>query len=240
MDPKTKSKIKIILSFVILAVVIVVAVILWIIGIMSHQEAGLLRVCWAPTGQAVYVNDEVETRSYGFTCEGSQELRWPTGQIPITIATTDQDGATISSDSPRGRILERTIRDLNSQVGFALFRWIPEGTVSADAVVYFGEAIEARNHGDAEPTSPPGYVTHNRAGNALVASVHIRSDVESSDELLFRVLQHELLHIAGLAHDEFELSIMYPITRDELSGPMSAGHVTDVDRDLLRSLYAGE
>jgi hypothetical protein len=250
---KTRNKV----ILVVTAVLFVAAVVGVVVGVMGHREAGLLTVCWGGMdgearpglgvvpgrleGRARYLDDDVEGKNEAESCEGPTELAWPRDQIPITISTIatlgDDEPGVIAEDDPRHRVLDQAIRDLNSQVGFTLFRRIPSGTDNPSSWVHFGEGIEARQAGDAERSAPPGYVSHRILGDNLEGHVYIRSDVEASDRLLFRVLLHELLHLAGLAHDDFTASLMFPVTRDDTLEEMSTAHVTDFDRALLRRLY---
>ena len=236
---KTRNKV----ILVVAAVMFVMAVVGFIIGVTTHREAGLLTVCWDEEGRARYLGDDIEGRNEAEaeSCEGPTELAWPRDQIPITISSIatlgDGEPGLFAEDDPRHRVLDAAIRDFNGQVGFTLFRRVPSGTTEPSAWVHFGEGIEAGRHGDAEPTAPPGYVSHRISGDNLDGHVYIRSDVESADRLLYRVLQHELGHLAGLAHDDFTASIMFPVTRDDTLEEMSTSHVTDSDLALLRRLY---
>jgi len=206
---------------------VAIGLIIW--GVTHHTEGGLLEVCWAPDGEARYV--EGSERNYG-TCEGAEELVWPQEQIPLTIASLSPEGQRLDASSPQVRALQNATTDLNRQLGFELFR-VGGGLDATDADVRFGGALER-----AGASPPPGYVSHVRAGNMLRGHVNIRSDVESDARLLHLVLEHELLHLAGLAHDDFTASIMFPITHDEWgTDRMSTAHVTDWDVNLLRGLY---
>jgi hypothetical protein len=224
------------------AVVGAVAGVLLAVGICGHQEDTLLTVCWDEEGAARYIDDDIEGRNEADSCEGAEELRWAKTQIPITISSlaTLEDGSMGEADPRRERVLQQAIRDLNRQAGFGLYRWMRAGDEDVSGWVHFGLGIEARSHGDPERTAPPGYVSHARFGGKLGGHVYIRSDVESDDRLLFAVLEHELLHLAGLKHDTFTASIMFPMTRDDSGGPISTAHLTDVDRARLRALYGPE
>lgn len=217
----------------------IVAGVLLAVGIASHQEGTLLTVCWGEDGAARYIDDDIEGRNEAVACEGAQELRWEKAQIPITISSleTQIDGSLGETDPRLDRVLKAAILDLNRQTGFELFRWIPAGTVEVAGWVHFGEGIEAQSHGDAELTAPPGYVSHRLEAGKLGGHVYIRADVGADDRLLYRVLEHELPHLAGLKHDTFTASIMFPMTRDDSEGPISTAHLTDVDRARLRELY---
>jgi len=224
--------------------VAIAAIVLLVIGVSRHVEPVLLTVCWDEEGVARYIDDEIEGHNEAESCSGSEELVWATKQIPITISTIstldDGEPGIFAEDDPRHRVLDQTIRDLNRELGFELFVRRPAGTTPVSGWVHFGQGIEARQAGDSERTTPPGRVSHRREPDgSLDGHVYVRSDVESSDRLLYCVLRHELLHLAGLAHDSFTASIMYPFTRDDsIEGPMSTAHVTDRDRARLRDLYA--
>ncbi len=120
--------------------------------------------------------------------------------------------------------------DLNLQVGFTLFRMVARGQASDASVII--QALEG------EDSPPPGRVIHQRTGERLIGAVHIRSDIASVDRTLYLVAEHEYLHLAGLKHDDFTLSVMFPITREDWDlAVMGTAHVTDYDISLLQGLY---
>jgi len=216
---------------VVAALMAVAAVVLIVWGVTHHEEGGLLEVCWDEDGRAHYIEGiEGETRP----CEGPQELVWPHEQIPLTIAPVSAEGEPLGADTPQVRVLGQAITNLNRQVGFELLR-LGSGLQPSDAEARFGGALEA---GEGGVDHPPGYVSHMRLGGTeqIRASVHIRSDVESADALLHGVLLHELLHVVGLAHDDFRASLMYPRTADDWDAgyAISTAHVTDHDIGLLQ------
>jgi hypothetical protein len=217
---------------VLAAVAAALAIVLIAWGVTHHEEGGILEVCWAGDGLAQYVEGSEDDHG---PCEGAEELVWPQEQIPLTVAPVSADGQPLASDANEVRVLGQAISDLNSQVGFELFR-LGTGLQPSDAEARFGGAFLG---GAGEPSPPPGYVAHRHGvSESYRGHVWIRSDVGESSRLLYLVLQHELLHLAGLAHDDFTASIMYPLTRDEWEGgAMSTAHVTDHDVALLRSLY---
>lgn len=212
----------------------IAAIFLIVWGVTHHTEGEMLEVCWQPDGLAQYVEGSEDDHG---ACEGAEELLWPQEQIPLTLAPVSSDGQPLAADTPQVRVLGQAVTDLNRQVGFELFR-LGTGLQPSDAEVLFGGAFLG---GAGADSPPPGYVTHRNGPGAYRGHVWIRSDVDSSDRLLFLVLQHELLHLAGLAHDDFPMSIMYPFTRDEWwTGEMSTAHVTDRDVSNLQRRYRRE
>ena len=220
------------------AVLAVAAIFLIVWGVTHHTEGEMLEVCWTDDGRAGYINtSEIEAGEViNGPCERPEELAWPQEQIPITFAPVTDDGQPMAADAPEARVLGQAVTDLNRQVGFELFR-LGTGLQHSDAEVRFGGAFLG---GEGAPSPPPGYATHTRLGGATMyrGNVWIRSDVGSSDRLLFLVLEHELLHLPGLAHDDFPSSIMFPLTHDEWeTGTMSTAHVTDRDVRNLQQRY---
>jgi len=222
----------------------IAAIVLIVWGVTHHTEAGLLRVCWSG-GTARYAGG-VEGVADG-ACERPEELAWPQDQIPLSVAPVEASGEPTTPDDTRVRVLASAIADINAQVGFELLRLDPGAQDIADGRVHFGGAIWPRRGEDApgdhpadgaDQAIPAGYVVHRRLGPVLRGDVYIRSDVESVDRSLYLVCVHELLHFVGLAHDDFEASVMFPLTRDDsASDVMSAARITDFDVNLLRSRY---
>jgi len=205
---------------------VAIGLIIW--GVTHHTEGEMLQVCWVD-GEARYIDD---TEGASGSCDRPEELDWPQKQIPITVAPASADGQALGEDEDGYVALDQAITDFNRQVGFTLFRVEPE-LGSASAVARLGGAF--RSGGE---SPPPGYVTHRRVATGLRGHVFIRSDVVADSRLLHVVLLHELGHLAGLAHDDFTLSIMFPLSREEWeSGEMSTAHVTDRDKANLRHRY---
>lgn len=233
-----------------LMAVVAIGLIIW--GVTHHREEGLLEVCWEG-GVAVPVGG-IEGDADG-SCERPEELAWPQEQIPLTVAPVAATGESMGTDSPQVRVLDSTIRDINAQVGFELLRLACGDPDSADGRVHYGGAFESARDGKAvagrgdgengggakvvrNVARPAGYVVHRRVGPVLRGDVYLRSDVESVDRTLYLVGRHELLHFVGLAHDDFESSVMFPMaTDDSISEAMGTAHITDFDRALLRSMY---
>jgi len=227
-----------------MGLMVIVAVVLITWGVTHHSEEGLLEVCWE--GGVARPVGGIEGDVDG-ACERPEELVWPQEQIPLTVAAVSAMGEPMGADSPQVRVLGSTIRDINAQVGFELLRLVAGDPGAADGRVHFGgafgsgvgEASSGSPDGTREDrTIPAGYVTHRRVGATLRGDVFIRSDVESVDRSLYLVGRHELLHFVGLAHDDFEASVMFPLTHDDsISESMSTARITDFDCNLLRSMY---
>ena len=218
-------------------VVVAIVGIIW--GVTHHEEGGLLDVCWR-NDVAHYEYGSVEDTGGAEThhepCERTEKLVWPQKQIPIAIAPLSTARQPMAADSPQVRVLKQAVTDFNRQVRFELLR-VGSGLDASDAEARFGGALETAG-GEGKQVSPPGYVTHVRMGDTLRGYIFIRSDVASIDRLLFLVLQHELGHLVGLSHDDFHMSLMYPITRDDsMLERMTMAYLTDADIELLRALY---
>lgn len=222
------------------AVLTLVALGLIVWGVTTHTEGGLLKVCWH-NSIAQYLPEETEIieeiDQEHVKCDRTQELVWPKTQIPITFAPLSAEGKRLTEDSPEVRALEHATADFNRQVGFQLFG-VGSGLDATHASARFGRAFET-----GPVIIPPGAVTHVRLGRngPLRGYLDVRSDVVSDVRLLHVVLLHELGHMAGLRHDDFTLSIMYPVIQDDWQlSTMSQAHVTDADRARLRKLYHPE
>ena len=236
MDKKVN---KVITVFGAVFFVVAAALIAW--GVLHHEEVDLLRVCWVDN-KAHYVGERPVEGEIG-TCERPEELIWPQKQVPISFVPLASDGSPLAEDTPQYRVLKQTFSDSNAQVGCELFRVVASNQPSG-VQIHFGQTLET---GSEAAKRAPGYVTHTQIGNgedrSLQGHIYIRSDVESQDRMLFLVLRHEAFHIAGLEHDDFTLSIMYPLTPDEGSPnfgglpEMTAAILTDYDRARLRDLY---
>jgi hypothetical protein len=233
------------LAIIMIAAVLVAAVAalgLVLYGVLTHREGGLLLVCWDRVGYgatARYVDEGVEGSYEEGACERPRELVWAPKQIPLTVLPSEsrsgQSPRSLPEDDFRSRALKAAINDINGQLGFRLFKMVPPAPGSS-VFVFFGTPMETRREG-AVHRPPSGSVYHSRT-YSLESTISIRSDVEASNRLLHLVLVHELLHVAGLAHDNYPSSIMFPLLHDDTTDDvMRTQHISWHDRRLLRRMY---
>lgn len=153
-----------------------------------------------------------------------EDKRW--AQMPLGVSCDGYAGP------PDGdcNLVEGVVEDINRRLGYDALIFAGEGyTPEAEIVVTLGVPAE------------PGWM--DPGGDATLAysgNTYTRCDIRTSNtgttEMLVLVLHHELGHCLGLAHDDFEQSIMRPVqtpTPDRTIPPW----ITDADRSLLRSIY---
>jgi len=210
---------------------------LLIFGITRHTEGGLVEVCWVG-GKAAYVDtNQIESLEVmNEPCERPEKLVWPQEQIPLSIFAVSSEGLPLAANTDEMRVLSHAISDLNSELGFELYRLDDVLYQGGDVVVEFGGAIET---GSESRKTYPGYIQHTKysTNGYLQCCVYIRSDVVSEDRELYDVIKHELLHVPGLGHDDFPSSIMYYLTPSSWNSDNLGRRITDHDRSLLRTLY---
>jgi|PlaIllAssembly_1097288.scaffolds.fasta_scaffold00050_2 hypothetical protein len=194
----------------VVGVMAIAAIVGVVVGVSTHQEATLLKVCWSGTG----------TASYGATC--TEDLTWPRVQIPIGIEVVATQEGELRDEEMAG-VLERVVADTNAQFGFEVFELSTNPDVEVHAVAYEGNEPE-RMH-------------HNRDDNGrLMAWINIHAGMDVAT--LFAVLQHELGHVIGLAHDDFESSVMFPLIPGGELPTTLRRRFTDTDVAAIRARYA--
>lgn len=200
-------------------------------GPLHHETGGLLEVCWDETGRARYV-DGIEVEEHG-PCEGSEELRFPSAQIPLTTAIVATDGSPVKTGSQGQRIVSQAAADANSQLGFKLYAPGVIHTSKAAIIIHWGASYDIRDDG---ADTVPGYCIHRiRRPDLLRAEIFVRA--VHDDALAYRITLHELLHAAGLRDTDVPGSAMFSLTRETLMGNAQPVRIIDASRTALRDAY---
>lgn len=187
---------------------------LWIYGVSTHTEPTIQSVCWDGFGVA---HDECAHRT-----EPAEALVWPQSQMPLVYEVSMYDG----SDPSEARSTIDTAAALwNSQVGVELLRGAGANDEASVSVVWGAPIVD---NGDL------GAVTWFRRPMRARVEIYNTSNVRWS----YLIAVHELGHVLGLAHDDYEASPMWPHTRDDSTdGRMDLTVVSGDDRSALRDLY---
>ena len=204
----------------IVGITAVIAIVGIVVGVLTHHERTLLLACWG-NNTANYV--EKGTRP---NCDQPEEVIWPSKQIPITVTVLGMDGSE-TADPAFAKSMAAEVRSLDAELGMGLFSMVQSaGYVSAREVPY------ERSMGDER-----GIVVHHRDSQGQIfVDMRIVSGLDMST--FHEVVRHELLHAAGLAHDDYEESVMFPITPDYIfSTGISKRRISDADLNRLRKLY---
>lgn len=204
-----------IVMIVILVALFVAAGVGVLVGVLTHEEAGLLTACERADGVLDYAGD----------CE---DVTWDRGQFPLKVHA--------SSDNPfapgEPREATRSVIDLiNGRLGFTALEWTDD--TDADISIAIGVPQVVRTNMD----DSHGDTSHFRREDGRLACL-IRTWNTGTVEMLDKALTHELGHGLGLAHDDFEDSAVSedPLRPDGVR--LTRLRITDHDRSLLRSLYA--
>jgi hypothetical protein len=221
-----------------LAMTVVVAVLLFtpVVGFLlrcgdaSRDSGGLLRVCWVD-GEARYI-DGAEVND-GICGSRSEELLWPKSQVPLSVTAVSPDEKVLAKDSHASKLVASAVSDLDAKVGFALFAIGKDGVAESDVVVHWGVGYDIHQEG---ADALPGFFSHRwRAPAMLRADVWVRS--VSRDPVVYGVLQHELLHAAGLRDIELDGYIMDVLDTPILTSEVRPAKMLESEVMLLRSLY---
>lgn len=148
---------------------------------------------------------------------------WETTDFPLAVCVTSYNTAgevVTDADLSLGRSVVATV---NERLGFVAYRI---GDLPCRVNILVGVPAE-RGWQD------PGGVAQIRHGSCGVSIANV------TGELKFLSLYHELGHCLGLAHDEYQSSIMRPVQSVTPDGHMPPW-ISDSDRSLIRSTYLGE
>jgi hypothetical protein len=212
-----------IIMIVVLVTLFVVAGVLVVVGVVTHSEPGLIGACW--DGDSI-VRYEVDG------ADQCAELKWPEDYVlPLTVGVSAR-GA--EPDPDTWHEVSVVVSSINQRLGFEMLALDPEDA----GFCLEGHAICIEPHVPYER----GFMDHNGSAEHFKAPTGMycvaRTSNTGTDELFGMVLEHELYHCLGLAHDDFDSSIMRPQQRPTPDGQLPP-RLTDSDRELLWQLYHG-
>lgn len=208
----------------VIAAIFIAAAVLLIVGLLTHREAGLMGVCWGADGTV--------ERYLDAPTDDCPAVRWD--GLPLRVKAMSNNPS--PPDDPE-RAARRAIETINERLGFELLRYEEDGLdhcMEAHAVcIRIGEPRQPRWMETA------GDTMHFRgSGDGEPLYCEVRTSNTGTIELLDLVLEHEIYHCLGLAHDDFDSSIMRSTPMAHVPDGQFPPRLTDSDRDLLRALYA--
>jgi predicted Zn-dependent protease len=174
-------------------------------GVLTHKEPGFMEVCWQH-GQAVYTN-----------CEQTLPLKWSKSQLPLTYYIDFDRHHKVYVESVTG-----AAKSWNQEIGVEVFKRV-EKREDAKVVVKWGSV--SGNAG--------GHTSH-RGDDSGPKSAEVVLVDASDVRAVYRFAMHELGHVLGLAHDDFESSVMYAVAPDQTGPYLKFILPSDHDKKLLQ------
>lgn len=165
----------------------------------------------------------------------------PAWRAPIVVCP---DGRAEPTDDELGA-LRYAVHTTNDRLGFEVFRIGAEGgRPPCDATIEFDAAVWSPTSTDPDATAcghEGGLTSFEHIvrddGSQLETAAQVLVCNPGTAEIRQLVLQHELGHVLGLAHDpDDDTSIMRPVQHETPDGEFPP-HITDSDRALLRARF---
>lgn len=147
----------------IVAAISVIAVVGVAIGVATHSEPGLMRVCWSRFNTAVY------------DCKNGEEIAWPQESFPLEVQTDGRIGE-----------VQTSIDLINSQVGCDLLAYQEASGQEPADISITSEAVMSR--GDERG----GSTWHLRDGDRLRARIELYAAGSMAQRVLIHELGHAL------------------------------------------------
>jgi hypothetical protein len=207
-----------IIMITVLSVLFVTALVLVIVGVVTHTEPGLMGYCPDERRYEVDGADECP------------ELLWD-GELPLVVTASTANPNVADPELATSDAVDR----INRRLGFQMFTFESGGCGEhASICVFTGVAHE------------PGFMDSAGSASHHITQGVMRCEAQTSNtgtnELFGMALEHEILHCLGLAHDpckgapDPETSIMCAVQRPVPMGVFPP-HITDSDRALIRERY---
>lgn len=176
-------------------------------------------LCAAAIGGVIY--GVVTHEEAGFIYD---ESPWSPEDYPIGVCVASYDLGVDHRPHTDDLVHADAVMDLmNDRLGFFAFRNAGAGSECRIQVIY--NIPVGPGEGDGVQVDPGGYAIVGQGGcNVGISNV--------TGEMKSLTLQHELGHCLGLAHDDFESSIMRPVQSLTPAGSYPP-RITDFDRDLI-------
>jgi hypothetical protein len=155
--------------------------------------------------------------------------RWARDAMPLGLCVAtyghEWDAETgLAADADDLDSASYAISVINRRLGFRAY----EMTAGDDCDVFLDYGVPAE-----AGWIDPGGNAHYDGAQCYAETSNVHGEIEQL------VVQHELGHCLGLAHDDFERSIMRPVQR-ETEPRRLPPWISDDDRALLREMYAPE
>lgn len=190
----------------------ILAVILVTIAIVTHDEQTMMTACNTDHGRFDYTGECFPVRM--------------SGSPPFVIDIHLEGGRTYNMNYVA--ILESEVSSLNIRLGrnILVLSDVNDGVCSGD-ICYMPEQPRSDDWIDSAGTA-----SHYMNGGKCA----IKTSNTGNIELESMVLLHEIGHCLGLAHDDFDISIMRHVqtpTPDNQIGPW----ITDMDKEAILNTY---
>lgn len=206
-----RMKTRNIVMIAVVSAIFLAAGVLVAVGVLTHSEPGLMGYCPA-SGQ--------------YEVDGARDCPELTldSSLPIVV-TAESDHPTMDPENATADIVDR----INHRLGFTLLQFDEGGCDDHATICVF-----------AEVPFESGFMDTNGSARHFMAEGTLRCEARTSNtgtaEMFDMVLEHEILHCLGLAHDDFDSSIMRPTQTHTPDGEFPPG-ITDDDRATLRDRY---
>lgn len=205
-------------------VVFVSAVVFVIIGVATHEEPGLMGGCWDDRNRKVHTYEVAGA-------EKCPPIKWNKSAFPLRTAVRTENPH--PPDDPQDAV-DAVISKINRRLGFKAF----ELDRSEVGLCYEGHAVCVEIGVAHEP------MWMDTAGDASFwnsedfgMSCEVRTSNTGTAEMLHLVLEHEMGHCLGLAHDSYRKSIMFGGKLKPTPDGQLPPWISDDDRRMLRELY---
>lgn len=193
---------------------VVLCFVLVMCGVLTHHEAGLVR----------------------------EDVRWSKSRFPLRVSSGAYAGDA-DAQAEAHEAVRSAVREVNWRLGFTVLKHVDGADSDIDVVVgvpqYPSDDPGAATDQLALTESGGFYKLTGDSGVKQWVKCQIMTSNTGTIFVLGLVLEHEFGHCLGLAHDDFDSSIMYPTQRDWGTDSAFPPRFTDSDRSLLRKLYGG-